>query len=508
LAKKLIIFACISLLAGVRCWAAIITVDPNGSADYTTIQAGINDANDGDIVLVADGTYTGPGNRDIDFLGKAITVKSANGQENCIIDCQDSGRGFYFHNGEDPNSILDGFTILDGENSGIYCNSSSPIITNCTISGCSSGNAGGGICCVGGRPYIINCIISSNRASCFYCGGEGGGGIYLNNCQAFISESIITNNSAYGYYEFEDCEIDPAFGGGLYIKSSNATINNCIISGNNIYIAGGGGGIACDNSTVLINNCTITSNDATGYEDYLCDCCGAVGGGLYNCIGTIRNCTIIGNNASGYYGYGGYGGGLASCGGTITNCIVRNNTADDDGDQIYSSSTPTYSCIQDWTGGGIGNIDSDPLFFQTGEPEWYLDPNGTPTDPNDDFWILLSVEPDYHLKSESGRWDPNSQIWVQDAVTSPCIDAGNPNDPNYWELEELWPNGHRVNIGAYGNTPEASRSCMNIDDVQLMAGDWLQADSVTDIIPYPDGDGIVDLRDYAFVVLHWLCSEQ
>jgi hypothetical protein len=111
---------------------------------YPTIQAAINAANDGDTVLVADGTYTGSGNRDIDFNGKAITVRSKNGPNNCIIDCNGTTanphRGFYFHSGENTNSILDGFTVTGGYaysddiafSGGMY-NSGNATITNCVL---------------------------------------------------------------------------------------------------------------------------------------------------------------------------------------------------------------------------------------------------------------------------------------------------------------------------------------------------------------------------------------
>jgi len=49
-----------------------INVRPDGSGDYPTIQAAIDDCNDGDIIACANGVYTGPGNRDIDFNGKVI----------------------------------------------------------------------------------------------------------------------------------------------------------------------------------------------------------------------------------------------------------------------------------------------------------------------------------------------------------------------------------------------------------------------------------------------------
>jgi len=98
----------VCVLLAVPCAARTITVKTDGSGDYPTIQAAINDSNDGDEFVVADGVYTGNGNRDIDFFGKAITVRSENGPENCVIDCQGTPtnphRGFYFHNNEEPNS--------------------------------------------------------------------------------------------------------------------------------------------------------------------------------------------------------------------------------------------------------------------------------------------------------------------------------------------------------------------------------------------------------------------
>ena len=130
--------------------AKIYYVDSLGSDDndglskekpFATIQKAIDSAFDSDTVLVADGTYTGPGNRNLDFLGKAITVRSESGPENCIIDCNHAGCGFKFDDDEDANSILDGFTITNGfgRGGGIYCRDSSPTIKNCII----TGNMGG-----------------------------------------------------------------------------------------------------------------------------------------------------------------------------------------------------------------------------------------------------------------------------------------------------------------------------------------------------------------------------
>ena len=118
--------------------AATLNV-PSGS--YPTIQSAVNAASNGDTVLVAAGTYSSDGNRDIDFLGKSVTVTSSAGATNTIIDCGGSAssdgsgnhRGFYIHSGE-MNATISGFTIKNG-----YENFTSAI---------PNSGEGGGICIV------------------------------------------------------------------------------------------------------------------------------------------------------------------------------------------------------------------------------------------------------------------------------------------------------------------------------------------------------------------------
>lgn len=202
-------------------------------------------------------------------------------------------------------------------------------------------------------------------------------------------------------------------GGNNGIRCINASpkIINCVITGNS------GPGIELFNqSNAVINNCVIAANQGAGIE-MLTHRSGRIE--TYN-YATITNCTIAGNTQQGILD------GVQ----TITNSIIYSNGADYNNIQIDSdSATVTFSDIQ---GGfpGEGNIDTDPLFADAD--------NG-----------------DYHLKSQAGRWDTESQTWVMDELTSPCIDAGDPASD--WTAE-LWPHGERINMGAFGGTPQASMS--------------------------------------------------
>lgn len=196
-------------------------------ARYPTIQAAIDAATNGDTVLIADGTYTGMGNKNLTLKDKNITVRSENGPKNCIIDCQGEGRGFYLMPISYPltspitNPIISGLTITncnitDGAGGGIYSHYAIyPTIKNCIISKNNASN-GGGIFLTSLFSEITNCLIVDNTASNF------GGGIYAYGATPLtvdITNCTITRNTAYA-------------GGGAYVPSRKISIKNSILWAN------------------------------------------------------------------------------------------------------------------------------------------------------------------------------------------------------------------------------------------------------------------------------------
>jgi hypothetical protein len=129
----------------------ILTVGIGAGYGYSRIGDAMAAAKDGDTVLVDDGVYSGDGNRDLSFGGKAITVRSANGPEKCIVDCGGSAsehhQGFVF-DWQETDAVLSGFTIRNGyesEGGAIFMRSCSPTVTDNIIENNTAYRSGGGV---------------------------------------------------------------------------------------------------------------------------------------------------------------------------------------------------------------------------------------------------------------------------------------------------------------------------------------------------------------------------
>jgi hypothetical protein len=223
--------------------------DEDGTAEhpYDAIQEAINATISRDVILVAEGVYTGPGNKEIDFGGRGVLLCSVNGPQTCTIDMEGDGRGFFFQSGETRAAQITGFTVTNGyanQGAGIRCeNNSSPTVTGCII----SGNSGGGVGCRFSGPAFIDCVIADN----------GGCGIGCRSGDSTFTNCIVAGNSRagidcdYSSSTIISCLIAGNQGGGIYCYTSEPTCINCLITGN----SGGGGAVYClyDSSPVLAN---------------------------------------------------------------------------------------------------------------------------------------------------------------------------------------------------------------------------------------------------------------
>ena len=189
------------------------------------------------------------------------------------------------------------------------------------------------------------------------------------------------------------------------------TLAHCLIVGNQATDPTGSA-VLCTDSHAVFSHCTIADN--TG---------GLQGAGL-----CLVNSNVI-----------------------LTNSIVWGNSPR----AILASGTNRPSITYtDVTGAwaGTGNIHSDPLFAG---PGYWPSPNDPAMTVAGTDTATAWIEGDYHLRSGTGRWDPLTSTWVQDELTSPCIDAG---DPASLVGYEPLPNGGVPNLGTYGGTTQASKS--------------------------------------------------
>jgi len=334
----------------------------------TNIQHAIDEAVDGDEIIVTNGVYATGGRAVYGTMtnrvaiDKTVTVRSVNGPLLTVIEGRavpgtTNGDGAIRCVYVGTNAVLSGFTLTNGHTreyyedsyeerngGGAWCETSG-VVSNCTLSGNSAGIAGGGAY----RGTLNNCTLSGNSAS-------SGGGAYsgtLNNCT--LSDNSASGGGGAHSGTLNNCTLSgnsASFsGGGAY----EGTLNNCTLSGNSATSGGGA-------SYGTLNNCTLSGNSASSsgggaYEGILNNCtlsdnsASSSGGGAS--YGTLYNCTLSGNSAN--WGGGAYGG-------LLNNCIVYYNSAG--GGPNYAGCSFSYSCTTPLPG-GTGNFTAAPQFVNT-----------------------------------------------------------------------------------------------------------------------------------------------
>jgi hypothetical protein len=354
-----IIIAGICLCVSLSSAQTIFHVNPDGNGDFPTIQAAINAAVDGDTIQLTDGTYSGEGNRDIDFAGKAVVVQGNLSDPNqVVINCQgtmaEPHRGFKFMTAETEDSILDGVTISQGY--APYDIAAQP-------------NMGGAVYCAGSSPTLRNCIFRNNTA-CL------GGGVYTKNSYAiiwgcqFLSNSTESSCSGGGMYNesssphIEDCLFSGNYGyhyaGGLFNSNSSPTVIGCRFV-ENAAETFGGGMVNYESSSPQVVNCLFSGN-SIGQSVYGSD---NAGGGMYNLSSspTLTGCIFVNNSTNSHQNGGAMGNCYYSLP-TIARCTFSGNTGGINGGAIYNNryASPVitecaFASNTALAGGGIYNLD-------------------------------------------------------------------------------------------------------------------------------------------------------
>ncbi len=363
--------------------------------DFATIQEGIDAAADGDTVVVRAGTYTGAGNVALDYAGKAITVRSESGAAYTVIDCEGSARGFWFHNGEGPDSVLEGITIRNGstagDGGGILCEFASPTIRGCVLEANHADGSGGGLRISGAvRPVLVaDTTFIDNDA------GLSGGGVDGGYAELSITGATFRENRS-------------AYGGAVSTLASEVTITHSVFEINTATTDGGAVYGAVNGSSTAelwLANCVFYANQATD------------GGGLYLISGAgsdtarytsrITNCTFYANEANAVVGSGGgmvvRRNNTVQSEHTVSNCLFYANYAATGAD-VYAWNDPYLAMDNCLVTSAASNGNQGAYSTNTDELQ------GNP-------WFRSASAEDFRLQEYS-----------------PCVDAGRTVDGVYSDL--------------------------------------------------------------------------
>ncbi|MCP4546339.1 MAG: right-handed parallel beta-helix repeat-containing protein [bacterium] len=381
------------------------TVSPDGTGDYPTIQAAMDDGHYSDIIELTDGIFTGEGNRDLDFNGRSFTILSQSGNpENCIIDCEgsetDPHRGFHFHSWETAGAIVRNITIRNGWAESEHY-----------------GTGGGAVYCEGWTmPYFDGCVFSNNGNSAI---------LSVEECAPYFIDCVFRDNQGFkgggicvlaGAPQFYNCEFSgnsaEITGAALHNHGGNMTFTGCVFRNNFgttplSFIYNGRGNFA---------NCLITDNDAAGSYlgtiiefhgfgvGFFTDCIFShnVGTNFTNVINiskmsftNITGCTFVNNQLN--------GGAVIACS-EISTSVRKTIIAFNDGAAVTGSREVSLTCCDifgnsegDWTADIVnqfrteGNISADPLFCDPANDEYTLHATSPCAPENNDCGELMGA---------------------------------------------------------------------------------------------------------------------
>lgn len=373
---------------------------------FDAIQEGVDHSQLGDIVLLHDGTYTGRGNRTVEFgyQQREITVMSSGGPAHCVIDGEGlSFGGPFFYLGR--ANTLRGLTMRNGDDyrdgGALHCAGSATVI-NCLLENNSGGSggavraesgdiwfhdcrfvnnqsehAGSAIAAWGASVYCENCVFDSNN-------GASAGALWISgNEQATMRRCLFLRNRALSAY----------VGGGAITASEGPEVelDSCAFVGQST--PGRGGAIACWDATVRVANCTFHDN-----------ACVESGGAIACWEGGevhIRNSILWNNWAS-------LGSELAV--GTWTPATLSVTFTDVMGGQtgVYVEPGSTL----EW---GAGNIDLDPLFVAPRANDFHLQASSPCIDAGD---------PAFAPAPGAGDFDDEYRLWDGDGNFLALVDMG------------------------------------------------------------------------------------
>lgn len=449
----------------VACWNDPVSSAHGATIDVpagqSTIQGAINVAEDGDIIVVAPGTYF----ETIDFLGKSITLRSSGGPAATVID----GSGFNSSvvrcvNGEGASTVLEGFTVTGGDadiGGGMLNIGSSPTIIDCIFAANHAGDRGGGMYNRQGSPTIIGSTFEGNSAV------EMGGGMFNLRASPTVTECLFTQNSSNK-------------GGGMrnYLNSHPSVTNSTFAYNHAAEEGGGMDNRKNSNSTVI--GCVFKGNTA-----------GSGGGGMHNYVGRARatgnplivNCLFVGNTApsgaamrnndpdpvivNSTMAYN-EGPGISSRNGSapyIENSIVYHNSGGS-----FSGASAGLSVVNngDIEGGypGSGNLDVDPLFASAAGPD------GNPATLDDNDYRLSASSSLINAGNNGAPFLPATDLDGNPRIISGVVDMGayeydatcSPDDESDFDGDGFTTCGGDCDDSDADVNPSASEICDGIDN--------------------------------------------